>query len=291
MFWIRKGCLCRPNVRVSLDVCEEAVGLCERGFSRRKAGRHVDRAALPDVRLRPSRRAFVLFPQVPRARRGKSCPCPAPLEQKDFPGPPASRGHKVPLGFSPVHLGAPWESAPVLLSPPASPAAGDRGFPGSPGRPGLPGEKGAIGQPGIGFPGPPGPKGEPCWGLTRGLAHVRVWGLPWQSSGKDSTRSMHAARVQSLGREPGSRALCGVAQGFLFFKDPGLHWEIRAGFLTRQQGCPDLTQSPQSLNRHSQSANTGVMCLQGADRKKSLQSRKGTEGQDRGRKRRGWPAP
>lgn len=91
------------------------VGLCETGSGGRKAGRRVDRAALPDVRLRPSRHAFVVFPQVSRERREKSCPCPAPLEQKDFPGPPASRGHKVPSGFSPVHLGAPWESAPVLL--------------------------------------------------------------------------------------------------------------------------------------------------------------------------------
>lgn len=33
--------------------------------------------------------------QVSWERREKSCPCPAPLEQKDFPGPPASRGHKV----------------------------------------------------------------------------------------------------------------------------------------------------------------------------------------------------
>lgn len=33
--------------------------------------------------------------QVPRERQEKSCPCPAPLEQKDFPGPPASRDHKV----------------------------------------------------------------------------------------------------------------------------------------------------------------------------------------------------
>lgn len=33
--------------------------------------------------------------QVPRERQEKSCPCLAPLEQKDFPGPPASRGHKV----------------------------------------------------------------------------------------------------------------------------------------------------------------------------------------------------
>lgn len=91
------------------------VGLCETGFGGRKAGRCVDGADLLDMRLRPSHHASVLFPQVPRERREKSCPCPAPLEQKGFPGPPASRGHKVPLGFSPVYLGAPRESAPVLL--------------------------------------------------------------------------------------------------------------------------------------------------------------------------------
>ena len=165
-------------------------------------------------------------------------PLPGPPGAEGLPGSPGFQGPQGTLRILTGSPGGPLGRCSCSPLTPASPAAGDRGFPGSPGRPGLPGEKGAIGQPGIGFPGPPGPKGEPCWSLMRGLAHVRVRGLPWQSSGKDSARSMHAARVQSLGREPGSHALCGVAQGFLFFKDPGLHWEIWAGFLTRQRGCP-----------------------------------------------------
>lgn len=52
--------------------------------------------------------------QVPRERQEKSCPCPAPLEQKDFPGPPASRGHKVTEVFleAPEGLASPERRVP-----------------------------------------------------------------------------------------------------------------------------------------------------------------------------------
>lgn len=53
--------------------------------------------------------------QVPRERREKSCPCPAPLEQKDFPGLLASRGHKVTEVFleAPEGQASPERRAPL----------------------------------------------------------------------------------------------------------------------------------------------------------------------------------